>query len=156
MERNVVLNADDDGIEVGDQESTIEKNIIMQSGGRGIVLGGDGSHTAIYNRIRWTKGDRTELSHGLVVASSGNHVRENSVMNSGGHGVFIQDRSNQVFSNKVVGSGINGIMTTGGENLIATNIARKSLLFDLSDESDGSNTYRGNKFTKVDPEGNQP
>lgn len=160
IEKNVVRLAASDGLNLNGQGVTAEKNNIVMAGDNGIRIDGGGRNTILKNRVVRAGDDGIETKAGLeeggTADASDNHIEKNSVRRSDEDGLDIESTGNTLVKNVVAKSGSNGVLVQGSNNAFTRNKARKSGDFDLSDLSDGSNTYNKDVFKTIDPDGNRP
>lgn len=168
IEKNVILKAGDDGIEFDSSfnstGNSLLKNSVIKSNLQSITMHGT-ANTAAENKVLQSSDD------GIIVSGAGQHVLSKNVVanprfhgirvistttsctltsnvctSAGTNGFFVQGDSTTLTANKSLGADQNGFAVTSTLNIVSSNAASGSGVFDLNDTSGGGNVYTSNKF----------
>jgi len=151
VDRNRIKDPGNDGVWLGGLENSAVANQIIDAGGVGLRVRGGGQHLVERSRILRSGGP------GLVChpGGGGSSLWSNRIVRSGGSGVVVGATADEFKSNRISQSAHDGFEVLAASNTLRDNRCKGSGAFDLSDRV-GGNTYAGNVFSTIDPDGVDP
>jgi len=149
--KNLVRSAGRDGLRLNGADNRAERNTIVKAGNAGIKARGNGGHVVLTNKIMKAGGDGLELKP----SANGCTLEGNKISRSLKDGIAIQSTGNTVTGNRVAKSDDNGLHIESSNNTVVDNRCTSSGDYGLHDTT-GGNSYSGNVFKSVDPDGFEP
>jgi parallel beta-helix repeat protein len=88
---------------------------------------------------------------GIEVRGDANTILHNVIVSPTVDGIFVSAGAHTVTGNSVSKAGQVGILVTSSDNAVRANTVSSSVVVDLRDSVEGTNTYSGNKLKTTDP-----